>query len=108
MWKTRLERRTKPVIARDTTCSVSPLTGTTCGSNFAIPSNKIPPHGNGTEFPAVLEEALRSVPARGDSARATGKKGSGAWAFRSVSPAPETLSNKAFRSSGSRMPEAGN
>src|SRR5450755_2178353 len=51
MWKTRPEPRTKPVIARDTTCSVSLLTGTICGSNFAIPSTKIPAHGNGTEFP---------------------------------------------------------
>jgi hypothetical protein len=51
MWKTGPEPRTKPVIARDTTCSVSLLTGTICGSNFAIPSTKIPAHGNGTEFP---------------------------------------------------------
>jgi hypothetical protein len=49
MWKIEPEPRIKAVIARDTTCSVSLLTGTICGSNFAIPSTKIPFHGNGTE-----------------------------------------------------------
>jgi hypothetical protein len=34
------QTRTKPVIARDTTCSSYPLTATICGSNFAIPSTK--------------------------------------------------------------------
>jgi hypothetical protein len=50
--KSGLNPRTKPVIARDTTCSVSLLTGTIGGSNFAIPSKKIPPHGNGTGLPS--------------------------------------------------------
>ena len=108
MWKTRPERRTKPVIARDTTYSVYPLTGTTCGSNFAIPSNKIPPHGNGTEFPAVLEEPCGPVPARGDSAPLRReRKGSGAWASRSVSPAPETFNLTSVLLLGSPNPEAG-
>ena len=40
MWKTRPQPRIKPVIARDTTCSVSLLTGTIYGSNFAIPRHK--------------------------------------------------------------------
>jgi hypothetical protein len=35
--KSGLDRRTKPVIAADTTCSVSLLTATISGSNFAIP-----------------------------------------------------------------------
>ena len=78
MWKIRPQPRIKPVIARDTTCSVSLLTGTTSGSNFAIPSTKIPAHGNGTEFPAVPSSTRsRSTscgpcPARGDSARSAG------------------------------------
>lgn len=38
--KSVTHRRTKPVIAADTTCSVYLLTGTISGSNFAIPSNK--------------------------------------------------------------------
>jgi len=42
MWKTRTQPRIKPVIARDTTYCVSPLTGTTGGSNFAIPRHKNP------------------------------------------------------------------
>src|SRR3954452_20732837 len=49
LWKTRTQPRTKPVIARDTTCSVSLLTGTICGSKFAIPRHEIPSHGNGPE-----------------------------------------------------------
>jgi hypothetical protein len=53
VWKTRRQGRIKPVIARDTTYSVSLLTCTTGGSNFAIPSTEIPPHGNG----AGLEES---------------------------------------------------
>jgi hypothetical protein len=50
VWKTSPQPRIKAVIARDTTYCVSLLTGTTGGSNFAIPSTKIPPHGNETEF----------------------------------------------------------
>jgi len=60
MWKSGFEPRTKPVIARDTTCSVSLLTGTICGSNFAIPSTKIPAHGNGTEFPSSNEQCSKA------------------------------------------------
>jgi hypothetical protein len=50
VWKTRRQGRIKPVIARDTTYSVSLLTCTTGGSNFAIPSTEIPPHGNEAEL----------------------------------------------------------
>jgi hypothetical protein len=50
MWKKGTETSIKPVIARDTTYSVSLLTATTGGSNFAIPSNEIPLHGNGAGF----------------------------------------------------------
>ena len=50
MWKTRRRARIKPVIARDTTYSVSLLTCTTGGSNFAIPCTEISPHGNGVRF----------------------------------------------------------
>jgi hypothetical protein len=35
--KSALHPRIKPVIAGDTTCSVSPLTDTISGSNFAFP-----------------------------------------------------------------------
>ena len=49
MWKIGSEPGIKPVIARDTTYSVSLLTGTICGSNFAIPRHEIPAHGNGSE-----------------------------------------------------------
>jgi hypothetical protein len=49
MWKSGPQPRIKPVIARDTTYGVSLLTGTTGGSNFAIPRHEISPHGNGTE-----------------------------------------------------------
>ncbi len=38
VWKTCPYPSIKAVIARDTTCCVSLLTGTTGGSNFAIPS----------------------------------------------------------------------
>jgi hypothetical protein len=47
MWKTGNQPGIKPVIARDTTYGISLLTSTTYGSNFAIPSTKFPPHGNG-------------------------------------------------------------
>jgi hypothetical protein len=47
MWKTWPQPRIKPVIARDTTYGVSLLTGTICGSNFAIPSKKFRPTGMG-------------------------------------------------------------
>lgn len=50
VWKKGLGSRIKPVIARDTTYCVSLLTGTTGGSNFAIPSNKMSAHGNGPGF----------------------------------------------------------
>jgi hypothetical protein len=50
VWKTCHQGRIKPVIARDTTYSVSLLTCTTGGSNFAIPSTEISPHGNGAEL----------------------------------------------------------
>jgi hypothetical protein len=69
MWKTGPEPGTKPVIARDTTCSVSLLTGTICGSNFAIPSTKIPPHGNGTELPSSTEELKMRSGARPEVTR---------------------------------------
>lgn len=91
MWKNRPELRTKPVIVRDTTCSVSLLTGTICGSNFAIPSNNIPPHGNGTELRSSMENAVR-CPARGDSALSAGKKRLRRPGFQIQSPAPETFS----------------
>ncbi len=48
--KPDLRPRISPVIARDTTCSVSLLTGTIGGSNFAFPSTKFPPNGKRTEF----------------------------------------------------------
>ena len=76
MWKSGTEGRIKPVIARDTTCSVSLLTGTICGSNFAIPSTKIPAHGNGKEFEQYAQSASPAVrrPARGDSAPSASKR----------------------------------
>ena len=76
MWKTRPQPRIKPVIARDTTCSVSLLTGTICGSNFAIPRTKILTHGNGKEFKQYAQSASPAVrrPARGDSAPSASKR----------------------------------
>jgi len=93
VWKTRPEPRTKPVIARDTTYSVSLLTGTICGSNFAIPSteNSASREWDGVSKqesctgkrcgPGVQPEVTRHPP--------QAKQGSGAWASRSVSPAPK-------------------
>ena len=52
-----------------------------------------------------IEDAVR-CPARGDSAPSASRKGSGAWASRSVSPAPETLNENASSKSGNRKPEA--
>ena len=109
MWKTPPQPRIKPAIARDTTCSVSLLTGTSGGSNFAIPSNKFPPHGNEAELPSDTKLAVLR-PARGDSAFSACQKGSGAWASRSVSPAPETLTHvqpSGFREAGSQIPCGG-
>lgn len=90
MWKSRPQPRIKPVIARDTTCSVSLLTGTICGSNFAIPSSKFRLTGMGRNS-RVVKGNRGSLQARGDLAPSAGGKGSGARASRSVSPAPETL-----------------
>jgi hypothetical protein len=71
VWKTRPQPRIKPVIARDTTYCVSLLTGPTGGSNFAIPSTKIPAHGNGFGIPVVRGSSWVRCPARGDSAPLT-------------------------------------
>ena len=87
MWKTRPQPRINPVIARDTTYSVSLLTCTTSRSNFAIPSNEISLHGNGVEIRRVKEDR-QTVRARGDSAPA-GKIEAQAPGFRSVSRAPK-------------------
>jgi hypothetical protein len=114
VWKIRSEPSIKPVIARDTTCSVSLLTGTICGSNFAIPSTKIPAHGNGTEFPSCNEQSKQGQRS-GSQPEVTRQppragKGSGARASRSVSPAPETLNRNDVNSSGfpeAEFPEAG-
>ena len=81
--------RIKPVIARDTTCSVSLLTGTICGSNFAIPSTNFRLTGMRRNYQAA-NATMRDSPARGDSALSADNQGSGAWASVSVSPAPET------------------
>jgi hypothetical protein len=59
--------RIKPVIARDTTCSVSLLTGTICGSNFAIPSTNFRLTGMRRNYQAA-NATMRESPARGDSA----------------------------------------
>src|ERR1035437_5161864 len=110
MWKTGPQPRIKPVIARDTTCSVSLLTGTICGSNFAIPSNKFRLTGMGRNSKAVKSSAGKDAarcPARGDSAPPQVRKGSGARASRSVSPAPGTLKRTASSISGSQIPEPG-
>ena len=108
MWKTGPQPRTKPVIARDTTCSVSLLTATICGSNFAIPSTKIPPHGNGTEFQSNRNEGAVRCQPEVTWLPPQARKVSGAWASRSVSPAPETLNETASSQSGThpRKPEA--
>ena len=62
LWKTDPQSGIKPVIARDTTGSVSSLTCTTGRSNFAIPSNEISSHGNGVEVRRVKEHRQSSEP----------------------------------------------
>jgi hypothetical protein len=62
LWKTHPQSSIKPAIARDTTCSVSPLTCTTGRSNFAIPSTEISSHGNGVEVRRVKEHRQLSEP----------------------------------------------
>ena len=96
--------RISPVIVTDTTCSVSLLTGTIGGSNFAFPSTKFPPHGNESE-PAGGNATMRESPARGDSALPADNQGSGARASRSVSPAPEPNVNTQLRKSNAGSPK---
>ena len=57
VWKSGPQPRIKPVIARDTTYGVSLLTGTTHGSNFAIPRHEISPHGNGAELQKAVQRS---------------------------------------------------
>jgi hypothetical protein len=67
VWKTHPQPRIKPVIAGDTTYGVSLLTGTTSGSNFAIPEQQISGlTGMRAEFSQAVVIA-RLVRARGDS-----------------------------------------
>jgi hypothetical protein len=118
MWKTGTKSSIKPVIARDTTCSVSLLTATTGGSNFAIPSNEIPPHGNGVGFEESSKQKRRSG-AKPEVTWPRPRQTRGARAFcirefGSVSPAPATLnpvvraSLQDFRIADCRKPEADN
>ena len=94
MWKKDPETRIKPVIARDTTYCVSLLTGTTGGSNFAIPSTKIPAPREwagiqvvkGSTCGSVLEPEVTRRRRRQIRLRRPG--------FRSVSPAPEPQTQK--------------
>jgi hypothetical protein len=63
MWKKSPQTRTKPVIAGDTTYGVSLLTGTICGSNFAIPSNEFRLTGMGRN----LQESNRNKTQSGNN-----------------------------------------
>src|SRR5713226_5538880 len=84
--------RIKAVIARDTTYGVSLLTGTTHGSNFAIPRHEF---SAPREWDGILKssEAVR-CPARGDSAPPAAGKGSGARAFQIRKPGARNLTSE--------------
>src|SRR5580692_10041272 len=110
MWKSGFEPRTKPVIARDTTCSVSLLTCTICGSNFAIPSTQNSDStGIGAELKsrrAVQESDAVRCPARGDSAPSADREGSRRPGFQIRKPGAHSLNpgSSTFRLLG--KPEA--
>jgi len=62
VWKKGPQSGIKAVIARDTTCSVSLLTGPTGGSIFAFPSKKFRPAGTGQEFESAAVSGARNEP----------------------------------------------